>query len=356
MIKRQLMKDKINNTKRNLVILRNVSIAITIFAVISLTYILFEKYNDLKLNFTQSIRDELYDEKTPFDFYYIDADEEQNFYNLAKAEHSNDNVEKVVDSYINNHPIYGSSNREYIEALKDEYKNEKKLLDSEIKQIRLKLRNEIIWNRIKNTAEKAIDKEQHELDSLSDIESEKIEILAERKVKNENIIKYFSIPYLFGAIFGASILPILFWLIWLFLKTRLKKLFKLEKNQKIELIENHHEFTNEYSRKYESLLELERSKIINESQFIEKHDNLIQDYFLRIMEEKRIDEKNELEMKLKTALDLGNITQDEFDSKIGYSRASKLNLKLDETLCPVCKNSLSPKDKSCIVCGLQIRQ
>jgi uncharacterized protein YggU (UPF0235/DUF167 family) len=324
--------------------------------VISLSYILFEKYNDLKLNIEQSIKDELYNEIPPFDFYYVDADEKRNFYDLARAEHLNDNVEKVVDVYIDNHPEDGSANREIIEVYKEEYKNEKQKLDSKIEQIRLKIRNEIVWNRIKNTAEKAIDKKQRELDSLRDIESEKIEILAGKKVQNENIIKHFSIPYLLGAFFGASILPILFWLIWLFLKTRLKKLFKLEKNQKIETIENHQEFANEYTRKFESLLELERSKIINESQFIEKHDNLIQYYYLRIMEEKRIDEKNELEMKLKTALDLGNITQEEFDSKIGYSRASKLNLKLDETLCPVCENSLSPKDKSCIVCGLQIRQ
>jgi hypothetical protein len=316
------MKNKINKTKRNLVILRNVSIAITLLAVISLSYILFEKYNDLKQDVEQSIKDELYNE-IPFDFYYVDADDERNFYNSARAEHLNDNVEKVVDFYIDNHPVDGSSNRGYINELKEEYKNEKKILDSEIKRIRLKIRNEIIWNRIKNTAEKAIDKEQRELDYLKDIESEKIETLADKKVQNENIIKHFSIPYLLGAIFGASILPILFWLIWLFLKTRLKKLFELEKNRKIELIKNHQKFANEYTGKYGSLLELEKSKIINESQFIDKHYNLIQDYYLRIIEEKRIDEKNDLEMKLKTALDLGNITQDEFDSKIGYSRASK---------------------------------
>lgn len=312
--------NKINRLKSNLQIFRDTSIVITILAMISLIYILNERYEDLKLSFDSKVRNELYDEwqKTrDDDFYYIDSEEEELFYSLAREEyrekHLNDNLEDSINFY------YNSDHREEIEwlisAKKEENTYDKKVIDSLIKAIRLEIRNKLIWKRVKSIAVEAISKEQYRLDSLENIETNRFELLVENKVKNENILMHFSLSYLFGAFFGASILPLLFWFIWAQLKTNLNKIIELEKNRKIEKIKVHKKYSSEYYRKYESLLDLKKSNIINEYQYTTKHDDLIQYYSIKMMEEIRNEEKNELKIKLKTALELGNITQDEFDLK-----------------------------------------
>jgi hypothetical protein len=312
--------NKINRLKSNLQIFRNWSIVITILAMISLIYILNERYEDLKMSFDSKVRTELYDEwqKTrDDDFYYIDSEEEELFYSLARQEykekHLNDNLEDSVDFY------YNSDHREeiewYISAKKEENTYDKKKIDSLIKSIRLEIRNKLIWKRINSIAKEAISKEQYRIDSLSDIELNSIEFITQYRVKNENILTHFPISYLFGAFFGASIIPLFFWLIWALLKTNLKNTIESEKNRKIQQIKGHKIFSSEYIRKYESLLDLKESNIINQNQFTTKHDDLIQYYSIKIIEEIRYEEKNELKIKLRTALEIGNITQDEFDLK-----------------------------------------
>ena len=145
----------------------------------------------------------------------------------------------------------------------------------------------------------------------------------ELKSVNAESISY--ILYFFGGILGESIIPLIFWLIWFFYKKRLQELNELEDNRKIDLIRNHSIYSQQYNTKYESLLDLEKSKILNQSNFKEKLNKLIQEYYVQILEEQNIKEKNELEDKLKTALELGNITQAEYDQKIELSK-KHLNL------------------------------
>jgi hypothetical protein len=315
------MKEKIKKVKQKLAILKRVAIVFTVLAITHLSYTFYEKYNQLKSEFWESISDVLYDEYFPDrDMYYADDD----FYKiLASSEHENDNVEKLVDYEITNGDYRG-----YIEELKEHYKGNNKIIDSIIKERRENIRNEIIEKRIKYSAKIESEKEQHKLDSLWEIQSQKFELARDEIVAKENIFSHFSVAYILGVIIGESVIPIIFWLFWFIIKMKLRDLFDLDKNRKIELIKNHPKYAHDYISKYESLTELEKSKILNQFQFTEKHNNLIQEYYLPIIEEQRIDEKNELELKLKTALELGNITQDEFDSKIGYSRASKYKKNL----------------------------
>ena len=132
--------NKINRLKSNLQIFRDTSIVITILAMISLIYILNERYEDLKLSFDSKVRNELYDEwqKTrDDDFYYIDSEEEELFYSLAREEyrekHLNDNLEDSINFY------YNSDHREEIEwlisAKKEENTYDKIVIDSLFKAI-----------------------------------------------------------------------------------------------------------------------------------------------------------------------------------------------------------------------------
>lgn len=305
------MRKKINNTEKTLTILKVLSLSVTLMAILYLSSVFYTKYFELKSSYFEKVSDELHDKYVPdFDIHYIDYEEEDYYYSTAKSEHFDDNVEKLIDYEFSNGKYYG-----YTESLKEQYKSNDKIIDSIVKETRKQIRNEIIEKRIQYSAKIAIEKEQHRLDALRNIQLQKLEKAINRKVSNENIISHFSAAFIVGAFIGSSIIPLLFWLIWLLFKMRLRKLFDLDKHRKIELIKSHPKYAHDYNEKYESLLDLEKSKILNQLQFIEKHNNLIQRYYLPIIEEQRIDEKKELEIKLKAALQQGNITQDEFDKR-----------------------------------------
>jgi hypothetical protein len=318
------MKEKIKKIKKTLAILKVVAIVITVLAMLHLSYVFNIKYLELKSVYIEKFSNELHDKYfEEFDAYYVDYDEEIYYYDIAKTEHIKDDVEKIVDFYMTRKDELG-----FTEELREYYINDKNKFDSKIKERREKFKVDIIENRIKHSAKIAIEKEQHRLDSLWEIQSQKFEIARDEKVARENIVSHFPFAYILGAIMGSSIIPLFFWLLWLIFKMKLGKLLDLDKHRKIELIKNHPNYANDYNSKYKSLSDLEKSKILNQMQFIEKHNNLIQEYYLPILEEQRVIEKNKLELKLKTALELGNITQDEFDKKIGYSRSSKYKKNL----------------------------
>jgi hypothetical protein len=79
----------------------------------------------------------------------------------------------------------------------------------------------------------------------------------------------------------------------------------------------------EFQSKYISLEDLERSKIITNDQFNQKRIQLIKEYYKTILEEQKMADRAELEIKLKTALELGTITQEEYDIKLGRFRFSE---------------------------------
>lgn len=128
------------------------------------------------------------------------------------------------------------------------------------------------------------------------------------------------IPYLIGGILGAAIIPAIFFIFFKGSRQKLQNLIEEEIKLKIDQIRQHPLYSSEFESKFNSLNELEKSKILTKDQYEKKRDILIQDYYKHIIQEQRIAKREELELKLKTALDLGTITQREFDNKMGYSR------------------------------------
>jgi len=304
------MKEKIKKSTKKIAILKRLALVFTVLALTHLSYTFYEKYYQLKSEYRDSIFDELYFDEFHLNDYQVDDDL---IYDLAYANHINDNIDESVEK------IYEQQKKQELNA--GEYWIGESVNRDDI-------RDEIIEKRAKYSAKIESEKEQHRLDLLRDIQLQKFELARGEKVARENIFSHFSVAYVLFVIIGESVIPLFFWLFWLINKMRLRNLLDLDKHRKIDLIKNHPKYAHDYNSKYESLSELEKSKILNQFQFTEKHNNLIQAYYLPILEEQRIDEKNELELKLKTALELGNITQDEFDSKIGFSRASKYKKNL----------------------------
>jgi hypothetical protein len=128
------------------------------------------------------------------------------------------------------------------------------------------------------------------------------------------------ITYLIGGLLGTAIIPVVFFILFKGSNQKLKNLLEEEINQKIEEIKRHPLFSSEFDLKLNSLNELEKSKILSNDQYLNKRNALIQDFYKEIVQEQRIAKRKELEIKLKTALDLGTISQREFDNRMGYSR------------------------------------
>ncbi len=128
------------------------------------------------------------------------------------------------------------------------------------------------------------------------------------------------ITYFIGGLLGAIIIPSIFFILYKGSNKKMKNLIEEEINGKIEEIKCHPIFSSEFELKLNSLNELEKSNVLAKDQFIERRNALIQHFYKEIIQEQRIAKRQELEIKLKTALDLGTISQIEFDNKMGYSR------------------------------------
>ena len=296
------MKEKINKSRQALSKLKNAAILITFISLAYSTYTIYERYDQLKSEFDSSVKQKLYDDYFCCDYW---GDVSNEIDQRANENHINDVVDDhVIDQWIKRNlsemGTMDTSTYNYY------WKNTDRSL----------VKEQIINYRIKKEQDIEHEKQRLKEDSIFNIRFAKIEKEAEIQTSQENIFARLPIAYLFGVLFGTSILPLIFWLLYNWKNSQLKKLIEEDLNYKKEEILSHPKFRLEFQSKYLSLEDLERSKIITHDQFNQKRIQLITEYYQSILEEKKIATRAELEIKLKTALELGTITQEEYDNKL----------------------------------------
>lgn len=292
------MQEKIEQTEKSLETSWKISFSITLLALFHLSYILYSKYINLKVEYVEKTYNELSDDLL-FGERIVDKDF---IYDMKYAEHVNDNIDDRVEKI-------------YIERKKEEINAGNNWIGESVS--REDIREEIREKRAKYYADIEAVNAQQLLDLQWEKKYEKLNSATEKKVSEKNIFSYFSISYIIGAILGESIIPLIFWLIWRNLKLKLSNLYESDKCLKIELIKNHTQYANDFNLRLESLSDLEKSKILSSTQINKKQHNLIKEYYSKILDEQRLKQDKEKEIKLKTALELGNITQEEYDLKMG---------------------------------------
>jgi hypothetical protein len=139
--------------------------------------------------------------------------------------------------------------------------------------------------------------------------------------------KSISFSYLLGSFFGAFAIPILLLLIWRLFQIRLNDLIFMKSKYKKDKITNHFKYGSEFEIKLNSLNDLFESKIIDKNRFDQNIEKIVDEYFLLIsQEEKKIKDK-ELVEKLKTALELGTISQIEYEEKLKINLSESSNVE-----------------------------
>lgn len=292
------MQEKIEQTEKSLETSWKITLSITLLALLHLSYIFYSKYTNLKAEYFEKTYNELSDDLL-FGERFVDKDF---IYDMKYAEHVNDNIDDRVEKI-------------YIERKKEEINAGNNWIGESVS--REDIREEIREKRAKYYADIEAVNAQQLLDLQWEKKYEKLNSATEKKVSEKNIFSYFSISYIIGAILGESIIPLIFWLIWRNLKLKLSNLYESDKCLKIELIKNHTQYANDFNLRLESLSDLEKSKILSSTQINKKQHNLIKEYYSKILDEQRLKQDKEKEIKLKTALELGNITQEEYDLKMG---------------------------------------
>ena len=68
------MKEKIKKIKKKIAILKRVALVFTVLALTHLSYTFYEKYNQLKSEYRDSIFDELYYDEFHLNDYQVDDD------------------------------------------------------------------------------------------------------------------------------------------------------------------------------------------------------------------------------------------------------------------------------------------
>jgi hypothetical protein len=273
------------------------------------TYTIFERYDQLKSDFNSSVKQKLYDEYFCCDYW---GDVSNEIDERANENHINDVVdEHIIDQWIKRNlsemGTMDTSTYNYY------WKNTDRSL----------VKEQIINYRIKKEQDIEHEKQRLKEDSIFNVRFAKIEKEAEIQTAQENIFARLPIAYLFGALLGTSILPLIFWFLYNWKNSQLTKLIEEDLNNKKEQILSHSKLRLEFQSKYISLEDLERSKIITNDQFNQKRIQLIKEYYKTILEEQKMADRAELEIKLKTALELGTITQEEYDIKLGRFRFSE---------------------------------
>lgn len=288
------MQEKINRLTKKTETLKSVFIIISILSVIHLTYTLNNKYNESKDKYF----DELFNELKDVIVTVPDFVDEEMIFDICYSKHQNDNVDNQVDS------LFTIRKKEELNAGDD-------WIGKEVTRERIK--NEILEKRVKYSAEIEINKEQKKLDAERELEYRDLEVEINKKMQERNFFSFLPFTYILGLFLGESIIPFFLWLLW---KTKKQKLVYLKNEdtiRKIEIIKNNSQYGNEFNLKLESLSELEESSILDNSQFTEKKNILIQEYSLKIEDDQSIIRNEDLVNKLKKALELGNITLDEFE-------------------------------------------
>jgi hypothetical protein len=303
------MKEKIKKSRQTVSNLKNATILITFVSLAFSTYTIFERYDQLKSDFNSSVKQKLYDEYFCCDYW---GDVSNEIDERANENHINDVVdEHIIDQWIKRNlsemGTMDTSTYNYY------WKNTDRSL----------VKEQIINYRIKKEQDIEHEKQRLKEDSIFNVRFAKIEKEAEIQTAQENIFARLPIAYLFGALLGTSILPLIFWFLYNWKKSQLTKLIEEDLNNKKEQILSHSKLRLEFQSKYISLEDLERSKIITNDQFNQKRIQLIKEYYKTILEEQKMADRAELEIKLKTALELGTITQEEYDIKLGRFRFSE---------------------------------
>ena len=133
-----------------------------------------------------------------------------------------------------------------------------------------------------------------------------------------------------------------------------------ETQKKLDVIATNDATNKLFAEGIESLNKMLDSKLINSAEYDNKTQVLINDNYNQVIQLIKREEDTKNDALLDEALNKGVISKDEYEQKRSLQSKSvettNPKLKLDETICPVCKSSLTPEDDSCDGCGLQIRQ
>ena len=144
------------------------------------------------------------------------------------------------------------------------------------------------------------------------------DINARFKASKENIIFHFPFSYILGVILGTMFFPFICWLLWYIEKLKINKIIEKERNKKIEVINSHPQYGIEFNKKKESLDELNKMQILKIDEFNQKLDVLINEYFVIIENEMKIQKTEEIKIKLLEAYELGSISKDELNEKLNF--------------------------------------
>lgn len=300
---------KINQIKKNIKVLKNVTIVITFLSISFSSYITIKKYKELKDDFQDKLT---FNEVVKISDEYNSSKEEirEKIYN----KHINESVdEKTLIDYVRvNVPSNLHACFAIIEAGGHDSFSPKELIAKyrsnyihDINNKRIKAEQ---WNEIKG------------FENFFDIEERIAQAEVESKLKtaNVNFIFQFPISYIIGVILGTIFFPCICWLLWYIEKLKINKIIEKDRNKKIEVINSHPQYGIEYNKKKESLDELNKMQILKIDEFNKKLDVLINEYFVIIENEMEIQKTEEIKIKLLEAYELGSISKDELNEKLNF--------------------------------------
>jgi hypothetical protein len=209
------MKENLNKTKQSVENLKKAATIITLISIIYSSYVLYEKYHDLKLEFDSSVRQRLFDKYFCCDYW---GDVSNEIDQRAYENHFNDSIEDfIIDAWIKRDM---SEMGAMDTSLYNYYweNNDRSLI-----------RDRIINYRIKKEQDIEQEKERQKEDSITIERSNIIEKEAEIQTANENIISHIPLAYVLGVLGSTLVLPLVFWLFFYLRTIQLKKLIDLEK-------------------------------------------------------------------------------------------------------------------------------
>lgn len=340
---------KINQIKKNVIILKKVAVFVSLLVASFSSYVVYEKYDEMKFEFSVSVFNSLEDKYFCCDYW---GDVKDQIRQTVEDHYYNEKIdEKVIDAIIRRD--LKSLEKSDTLLIVNYWRYSWKDMDrSEIEDL-------VIQYRIEEEQNIEIDKQKSIEDSISNERYDIINKEVEKQIANKNFFSYFPVAYIIGIVIGTSIIPFIFWFLWYYEKYKLKKVIENEKIKKRELILAHPKYGSEFNNKIESLIELKNSQILKIDEFNQKLEILVNEYGKIIQNEIENSKNEEIKIKLQNAYELGNISEDELNEKLNsygiYDRKST-KFNLDMSICAVCKSKLTPNDKVCKECGLQITQ
>jgi hypothetical protein len=148
---------------------------------------------------------------------------------------------------------------------------------------------------------------------------DKAEILDFYLPRNPSFIQkgLFYVGYYLGAFFGAMLIPLLFWILWVYNYRIDKKTQKEKEARIIEEIISHPTYGVEFVKKMNSLDNLYKINTLDKDKYKERRKNLIRNYYKPIEDEIKSKKRAIYHEELKEALKLGTLTEREYNARMG---------------------------------------